>query len=95
MSAATIRKTQGSLVSKTWQQPSTISFKDLCIDAVDPEVLAVVLGAALGLRAERRGGDLRLVDEVARAHAVGEQGAGAADRQTARAPRRATWRHVV
>ena len=38
-----------------------ISFKDLCIDATDPEVLARFWAAALGLRAEPTGGDFRLV----------------------------------
>ena len=41
-----------------------ISFKDLCIDATDPEVLARVWAAALGLRAEPTGGDFRLVGEA-------------------------------
>src|SRR3954465_8915209 len=41
-----------------------ISFKDLCIDAADPEVQARFWAAALGLRAEPTGGDFRLVDEV-------------------------------
>ena len=41
-----------------------ISFKDLCIDATDPEVLARFWAAALGLRAESTGGDFRLVGEV-------------------------------
>jgi hypothetical protein len=41
-----------------------ISFKDLCIDAADPEVLGRFWAAALGLRAERTGSDFRLVDEV-------------------------------
>jgi hypothetical protein len=41
-----------------------ISFKDLCIDAADPEVQARFWAAALGLRAEPTGSDFRLVDEV-------------------------------
>ena len=41
-----------------------ISFKDLCIDATDPEVQARFWAAALGLRAEPTGGDFRLVGEV-------------------------------
>src|SRR5215203_1617366 len=41
-----------------------ISFKDLCIDAVNPEVLATFWAAALGLRAEPSGADFRLVDHV-------------------------------
>jgi Glyoxalase-like domain len=41
-----------------------ISFKDLCIDATDPEVLARFWAAALGLRAESAGGDFRLVGEA-------------------------------
>jgi len=41
-----------------------ISFKDLCIDATDPEVLARFWAAALGLRAEPTGGDFRLVGEA-------------------------------
>jgi hypothetical protein len=41
-----------------------ISFKDLCIDAADPEVLARFWAPALGLRAEPTGSDFRLVDEV-------------------------------
>jgi hypothetical protein len=41
-----------------------ISFKDLCIDATDPEVLARFWAAALGLRAESTGGDFRLVGEA-------------------------------
>jgi hypothetical protein len=43
---------------------SAISFKDLCIDAVSPEVLAAFWGSALGLRAEPTGGNFRLVDNV-------------------------------
>jgi hypothetical protein len=43
---------------------SAISFKDLCIDAVNPEVLAVFWASALGLRAEPTGGNFRLVDNV-------------------------------
>jgi Glyoxalase-like domain len=42
----------------------TISFKDLCIDAGDPEVLAAFWAPALGLRAELSGGDFRLVDGI-------------------------------
>jgi Glyoxalase-like domain len=42
----------------------TISFKDLCIDAGDPEVLAAFWAPALGLRAESSGGDFRLVDDA-------------------------------
>ena len=41
-----------------------ISFKDLCIDATDPEVQARFWAAALGLRAELTGGDFRLVGEA-------------------------------
>ena len=41
-----------------------ISFKDLCIDAADPEVLWRFWAAAQGLRAEPTGRDFRLVDEV-------------------------------
>jgi hypothetical protein len=44
--------------------PEMISFKDLCIDAADPEVLARFWASALGLRAEPAGSDFRLVDEV-------------------------------
>jgi hypothetical protein len=40
------------------------SFKDLCIDSVDPDVLAPYWATALGLRAEPSGGDFRLVDDV-------------------------------
>jgi Glyoxalase-like domain len=43
---------------------SVISFKDLCIDAVNPELLAVFWASALGLRAEPTGGNFRLVDDV-------------------------------
>src|SRR4029453_6648480 len=43
---------------------SAMSFKDLCIDAVNPEVLATFWAAALGLRAEPSGTDFRLVDDV-------------------------------
>jgi Glyoxalase-like domain len=42
----------------------TISFKDLCIDAVNPDVLAPFWAAALGLHAEPSGVDFRLVDDV-------------------------------
>ena len=52
------------LGSGTWLQPRWISFKDLCIDAVDPELLASFWAAALGLRAEPSGSDFRLVDDV-------------------------------
>ena len=41
-----------------------ISFKDLCIDATNPEVQARFWAAALGLRAELTGGDFRLVGEA-------------------------------
>lgn len=41
-----------------------ISFKDLCIDATNPEVQAWFWAAALGLRAELTGGDFRLVGEA-------------------------------
>ncbi len=41
-----------------------ISFKDLCIDATNPEVQARFWAAALGLRAESTGGDFRLVNEA-------------------------------
>ena len=41
-----------------------ISFKDLCIDATNPEVQARFWAAALGLRAEPTGGDFRLVGEA-------------------------------
>ena len=40
------------------------SFKDLCIDSVNPDVLAPFWATALGLRAEPSGGDFRLVDDV-------------------------------
>ena len=40
------------------------SFKDLCIDAGNPEVLATFWAAALGLRAEPGGSNFRLVDDV-------------------------------
>ena len=43
---------------------NAISFKDLCIDAVNPEVLATFWASALGLRAEPSGADFRLVDDV-------------------------------
>jgi hypothetical protein len=43
---------------------SAISFKDLCIDAVNPDVLAIICASALGLRAEPTGGNFRLVDHV-------------------------------
>jgi hypothetical protein len=43
---------------------SAISFKDLCIDAVNPVLLATFWASALGLRAEPSGADFRLVDEV-------------------------------
>ena len=43
---------------------NAISFKDLCIDAVNPEVLATFWASALGLRAEPRGTNFRLVDNV-------------------------------
>jgi Glyoxalase-like domain len=42
----------------------TISFKDLCIDATNSQVLADFWASALGLRAEQSGGDFRLVDGV-------------------------------
>ena len=41
-----------------------ISFKDLCIDATDPEVQARFWATTLGLRAEPAGSGFRLVDEV-------------------------------
>jgi hypothetical protein len=41
-----------------------ISFKDLCIDAVDAELQARFWAAALGLRVEPAGSDFRLVDDV-------------------------------
>jgi Glyoxalase-like domain len=41
-----------------------ISFKDLCIDAVNPEVLASFWASALGLRAEPSGTGFKLVDNV-------------------------------
>ncbi len=41
-----------------------ISFKDLCIDATDPEVQARFWAATLGLRAEPAGSGFRLVDDV-------------------------------
>src|SRR4029453_5144660 len=41
-----------------------ISFKDLCIDAVNPEVLATFWASALGLRVEPSGANFRLVDNV-------------------------------
>ena len=40
------------------------SFKDLCIDSVNPDVLAPFWATALGLRAEPSGVDFRLVDDV-------------------------------
>ena len=43
---------------------NAISFKDLCIDAVNPEVLAPSGRPRLGLRAEPSGADFRLVDDV-------------------------------
>ena len=43
---------------------NAISFKDLCIDAISPEVLATFWASALGLRAEPSGADFRLVDDV-------------------------------
>jgi Glyoxalase-like domain len=43
---------------------NAISFKDLCIDAVNPELLATFWASALGLRAEPRGANFRLVDNV-------------------------------
>jgi hypothetical protein len=43
---------------------TTIGFKDLCIDAVNPDVLAPFWAAALGLHAESSGADFRLVDDV-------------------------------
>jgi hypothetical protein len=42
----------------------TISFKDLCIDATNSQVLADFWASALGLRAEQSGSDFRLVDRV-------------------------------
>ena len=42
----------------------TISFKDLCIDATNSQVLADFWASALGLHAEQSGGDFRLVDGV-------------------------------
>jgi len=42
----------------------TISFKDLCIDSVSPDVLAPFWASALGLRAEPSGSDFRLFDGV-------------------------------
>jgi Glyoxalase-like domain len=42
----------------------TISFKDLCIDAGNPEVLAAFWAPALGLRAEESGDDFRLADDT-------------------------------
>jgi hypothetical protein len=41
-----------------------ISFKDLCMDAVSPDVLAAFWAPVLGLRAEPSSGDFRLVDDV-------------------------------
>ena len=43
---------------------NAISFKDLCIDAINPDVLATFWASALGLRAEPSGVDFRLVDGV-------------------------------
>jgi glyoxalase superfamily protein len=43
---------------------TTMGFKDLCIDAVNPEVVASFWAAALGLHAEPSGADFRLVDNV-------------------------------
>ena len=43
---------------------TTIGFKDLCIDAVNPDVLAPFWAAALGLDPEPSGADFRLVDDV-------------------------------
>src|SRR4051812_11472454 len=42
----------------------TISFKDLCIDALDPGVLATFWAPALGLRAEPSATGLRLLDDL-------------------------------
>jgi hypothetical protein len=42
----------------------TISFKDLCTDANSPDVLGAFWAAALGLRTETSGDDVRLVDDV-------------------------------
>ena len=42
----------------------TISYKDLCIDAVNPEVLAAFWARALGLSAQPNGDNFRLVDDV-------------------------------
>ena len=41
-----------------------IGFKDLCIDAVNPDVLAPFWAVALGLQPEPSGADFRLVDDV-------------------------------
>ena len=43
---------------------NAISFKDLCIDAVNPQVLANFWASALGLPAEPSGTGFRLVDDV-------------------------------
>jgi len=42
----------------------TITFKDLCIDAVSPETLAAFWAPALGLRAEPSDAAFRLLDDV-------------------------------
>ena len=66
-----------------------ISFKDLCIDATDPEVQARFWAAALGLRAELSGGDFRLVDEVPEHTLWVNKVPEPRTRETARTPRRA------
>ena len=43
---------------------NAISFKDLCIDAVNPQVLATFWASALGLRAEPSGTGFKLVDNL-------------------------------
>jgi hypothetical protein len=43
---------------------NAISFKDLCIDAVNPQVLATFWASALGLRAEPSGTGFKLVDNI-------------------------------
>jgi Glyoxalase-like domain len=45
-------------------EAETISFKDLCIDALDPGLLATFWAPALGLRAEPSATGFRLLDDV-------------------------------
>jgi len=44
--------------------PGRLRYKDLCLDAVRPEVMAGFWGPALGLRSDSRGNDVMLVDGV-------------------------------